>query len=63
MSKYPDFTHEIGAQVKMIESDEQGKVIGRAEYDHCEPGYLVRYKAATGRQVESWWTQSATVAV
>ncbi|VCU58247.1 hypothetical protein EPIB1_1145 [Tritonibacter mobilis] len=47
----------------MIESDEQGKVIGRAEYDHCEPGYLVRYKAATGRQVESWWTQSATVAV
>lgn len=48
--------------VKLIDSDETGTIIGRAEYDTSEPSYLVRYKAGDGRQVESWWSESAIVA-
>lgn len=57
MSK--SFKIEMSARVKLVESDETGKVIGRAEYDFAENSYLVRYKAGDGRQVESWITESA----
>jgi len=40
-------------------SEEQGDVIGRAEYSNAERSYLVRYKAADGRAVEAWWAESA----
>jgi hypothetical protein len=56
------FNHDLGAQVRMIQSEEQGRVIGRAEFDHSEPTYLVRYRAADGCQRESWWAQSAVAA-
>lgn len=46
-------------RVKLIESGEQGQVIGRAEYTTTEPHYLVRYRAGDGRQVETWWSESA----
>lgn len=49
--------------VKLIASGESGTVVGRAEYAHSEPSYLVRYKAADGRQVEGWWSESAIEAV
>lgn len=55
--------YNIGDAVKIVESGEQGRIIGRAEYEHCEPGYLVRYRAADGRAVEAWWTQGALVAI
>ena len=40
-------------------SREVGVVIGRAEYMGMEDQYLIRYKAADGRQVEAWWGASA----
>ena len=40
-------------------SREVGVVIGRAEYMSMEDQYLLRYKAADGRQVEAWWGASA----
>ena len=40
-------------------SREVGVVIGRAEYMSMEAQYLIRYKAADGRQVEAWWGASA----
>lgn len=57
-----EFHHKLRDQVRMIHSEEEGEVIGRAEYTDAEPGYLVRYRAADGRQVESWWGQSAVIA-
>lgn len=49
----------IGDTVEIVASGEQGRVVGRAQYEHAEPGYLVRYKAGDGRAVEAWWTQGA----
>lgn len=49
-------------QSVMIEcSQETGEVIARAEYVNAEPSYLVRYKNAEGRAVESWWAESALI--
>lgn len=45
--------------VSLDMSGERGIVIARAEYLHGENQYLVRYLAADGRQVESWWNESA----
>lgn len=53
---------ELGAKVKLITSEENGTVIGRAEYQHSENGYLIRYQAGDGRQTEEWWTESAVEA-
>lgn len=62
MSK-AEFTFDIGERVKLAASEEQGNVVGRAEYQHAEDSYLVRYKAGDGRQVEQWWTEDALEAV
>jgi hypothetical protein len=53
------WSFELKARVQMVETEEVGTVIGRAEYTHSERAYLVRYKAGDGRQVESWWGESA----
>jgi hypothetical protein len=53
------FKFELKQVVTISESGENGKVIGRAEYDHCDNCYLVRYQAKDGRCVENWWTESA----
>ena len=50
---------ELNDKVIISTSGEQGQVIGRAEYVHAEPSYLVRYKAADGTAVEAWWTARA----
>ena len=50
---------ELKQDVTIMASDEHGVVIGRAEYAYADPSYLVRYKCADGRAVESWWTESA----
>lgn len=56
------------ARVRMLRADlcarddgdiERGEVIARAEYQHTENNYLIRYRAGDGRQVESWWGESA----
>lgn len=54
---------KLGDKVKLVASEEQGEVIGRAEYLTTEPGYYVRYRAADGRQCECWWGESAITAV
>ncbi len=55
-----EFLFVIGELVEINVSGEEGEVIGRAEYANQKEGmYLVRYKAADGRAVEVWWTESA----
>lgn len=61
-AKNPPFKFEIGARVRLVESREEGVVIGRAEYDTSEDNYYVRYVAGDHRQTESWWQESALVA-
>lgn len=53
------FAHALNATVQIVASGEAGQVIGRAEYTNHESSYLIRYKAADGRAVESWWVESA----
>jgi hypothetical protein len=54
---------QLGDAVQIAASDERGTVIGRAQYLNAEPAYLLRYKCADGRAIESWWTQQALEAV
>lgn len=50
---------QLQQTVTITASGEQGEIIGRAEYTTSEPSYLIRYKCADGRAVESWWNESA----
>lgn len=54
-----DLKYQIGQRISLTESDEEGYVVGRAEYENAEPSYYVRYRAADGRQSECWWSESA----
>lgn len=46
--------------VRISVSGEVGTVIGRAEYASSnERSFLLRYRAADGCAVESWWPESA----
>jgi hypothetical protein len=56
------FAFELGQVVKLADSNETGKVTGRAEYQNAENSYYLRYKAGDGRAVEAWWPESALVA-
>lgn len=49
----------LGTNVTITASGETGEVIGRAEFTNSEPSYSIRYKAADGRAIESWWGESA----
>lgn len=50
----------LGQEVSLMLSSELGSIIGIAQYqNNQEHQYLVRYIAADGRQVESWWAESA----
>lgn len=53
------FKYELGSDVKLQHSDEEGQIIARAEYLYMENSYFVRYMAGDGRQVEHWWGESA----
>lgn len=53
------FKFELGTRVAITASEEVGEVIGRAEYQLGEDAYLLRYKAADGRAVDAWWSESA----
>lgn len=50
---------ELKQKVTIAISGETGEVVGRAQYIAHENTYLVRYKSADGRAVESWWDESA----
>jgi hypothetical protein len=58
-----EFEYELDQKVRLVYSNEQGHVIGRAQYAEGANAYLVRYAAADGRQVEAWWNASAMDAV
>ena len=53
------FTYELGQDVALAMSSEQGVVVGRAEYTNGADQYYVRYVAADGRQVEAWLSEDA----
>ena len=54
------FKFAIGDTAVLSHSGETGEIIGRAEYaNNNEDTYLLRYKAADGRQVEAWHNESA----
>jgi hypothetical protein len=53
------FSLEIGQRVELVESGEQGKIVGRAEFAEDAETYYVQYKAADGRLTRSWWPASA----
>ena len=54
------FKFELGRTVRLMKTDEEGDVIGRAEYSNgAPPSYLIRYRSADGNQVEVWWTEDA----
>jgi hypothetical protein len=55
------FAFQLNDRVALVHSGENGVVIGRVEYLFAENGYLVRYRAGDGRQVENWWGESAIV--
>lgn len=55
------FKFQLGKNVLIAASDEHGKVIGRAQYLNGQNNYLIRYKAADGRAVESWWGEDALI--
>lgn len=55
----PYFRFALDQPVTLQSSEEEGIVIGRAEYVRDENQYLVAYKAADGRAVEAWWRESA----
>lgn len=53
------FKYELDDKVRLIETEEWGTVIGRAEYLCSENNYYIRYKDATGKQVITWWVESS----
>lgn len=53
------FKYDLDQKVDIVGSHEHGKVIARVEYVSSDPSYLVRYLAADGRMVESWWDENA----
>lgn len=58
------FDIKLNAEVRIKCSGEKGIVIGRCEHlDATEHDYRLRYKAADGRAVESWWSRTAIEAI
>ena len=53
------YKFQLDDELNITCSGETGFVIGRAEYTNQQPQYLLRYKSADGRAVESWWAEDA----
>jgi len=53
------FKYGLGDRVQLKESEEEGEVVGRAEFSNADDSYLIRYQGKDGRLVEVWWTESA----
>jgi hypothetical protein len=53
------YAFELGQQVAIRASGEQGQVVGRGEYTNAANTYFVRYRCADGRAVETWWSEDA----
>lgn len=57
------FKFNLGDAAEIAASGEVGEVVARAQYASSENSYLLRYKSADGRAVESWWGESALAVV
>ena len=55
------FLFQIGQKVSIEISGESCTVIGRAQYQHSDNQYLLRYKSAQGIACECWWSESAII--
>lgn len=53
------FEFELKDTVRLIMSEEEGIVVGRAEFTNSCNSYNVRFVAADGRQVEAWFPEDA----
>ncbi|HHB8934186.1 TPA: hypothetical protein ACN7AP_001295 [Klebsiella pneumoniae] len=51
------FKHELGQVVNVTFSEEEGRIKARAEYTHGPNQYLIHYRAADGRAVDSWFEE------
>lgn len=61
MANMRDFKFDLGARVTIFISGEMGEIIGRSEFLNSIDQYLLRYKTADGRAIESWWAEDALV--
>ncbi len=58
------FKFTMKQEIKIAVSGEVGTIIGMACYaTHRDHQYYIRYKAAGGRAIESWWSGSALKAM
>ena len=48
---------EIGETVKMVETEEVGRITGVAQYESSPDSYYIRYRGADGRQCHVWWNE------
>lgn len=55
------FAFEHNEPVRLDGTTERGKVVGRADFPNKCNQYSVRYTAADGRLIESWWDEDALV--
>lgn len=49
----------LGRKATIVCSGEVGEIIGVAIYKDAKTDFLLRYKSADGRAVESWWKVGA----
>ncbi len=54
-----EFKFNLSQEVKIDVSGETGTVIAASVHEQCEDQFNIRYRAADGRAVESWWSESA----
>lgn len=52
------FKFELGAKMAILISGEAGQIKARAEYINHANAYLIHYKAADGRAVDSWFDEN-----
>lgn len=60
--KNKPFLFDMKSEVKLKESNEQGTVVGRAEYESSENSYYVRYRAGDNCQRKQWIDESDLLA-
>lgn len=56
------FKFNLGQTATIKVSGEAGEIIARAEYQHSNDKYLIRYRCADGRASEQWWDEDALTA-
>jgi len=54
-----EWKFDLRAKVCLVQSGEEGIVIGRAESIGHVDQYHLRYTASDGRLVEGWWDEGA----